>query len=821
MKYSKMIVGSIIKAINISVRITFCLVYLLPSAFILGTTYYIDATGGDDSEDGTSLIAAWQTLDMVNGTSFLPGDSILFKSGEVWTGQLHPAGNGDSTNPIVISKFGGDMLPIISGGGITDKTVYLFNQSYWSIQNLEITNYDANSVYTKYGVYIQGQDIGAIYQIILKDLIVHDVNSDLSNRYSGGIYLDITGNATPTWFDGVLIEGCHVYDVDPSGIANQSSWRHRTSTDNSSWYPSYNLVVSNNFIERTGRNGCVIRVADHPISEHNIFKECAIKGEGNSNYPYNCDNALIQFNEAYLTHYNSGEVDAGGFDSDYFCHNTIIQYNYSHDNDYGALLVCSNGAWSPAFNDSTIVRYNIFQNDDHHVIRFSGNPTNTVIHNNTIYIGSHLSGIDIIWFKNWGGYTDGTSFYNNIFYNLCSNSNYNYGASSNNLFSNNLFYGTHPSSEPFDYYKVIDDPQLFNPGNGGTGLDSLEGYFLQVNSPAINSGLLLPGHAELDFWGDPVPYDNSKPDIGADEFQGVPVINPPDSDTLFSDLEYFGNSNNWAPFLPDRWEVVDDELDPRFYLNSSSYTAPDPNRLGEYAILRDRIYDDFNISFIVKTAEDLTSNDYADYAFIFGFSDQDNYWQMQFNANPSSTKLVRVFPGNTHLLLASLDYAIVTDTVYHEITVQKVGSTLSVQFDGEILLELSNNFLDITGAVGVGSRNDAVYFDEFSVNEIVGIKNPDPRNIPMEFKCTVFPNPFNSIVTFSFDLPTDGNIILTIFDIVGKKVLERKLSSLNQGSNQFIWDGIDDVGSVLPSGLYLYTVRYQEEFYQGRIILLK
>ena len=227
---------SIISLLNKSTHIIFIMVCLLPSVLIHGMTYYIDATNGNDIENGTSPQVAWKTLNMVNSASFLPGDSILFKAGEVWTGQLHPGGNGSSESPIVISKYGGNVLPIINGSGVNDKTIFLFNQSYWTIQDLEITNYDTNSDLKKYGVYVQGQDIGAIYQIILRNLIVHDVNSDLGNRYSGGIYLDITGDSTPTWFDGVLIEGCHVYDVDPTGITNQSSWKSRTSTDNSSWY---------------------------------------------------------------------------------------------------------------------------------------------------------------------------------------------------------------------------------------------------------------------------------------------------------------------------------------------------------------------------------------------------------------------------------------------------------------------------------------------------------------------------------------------------------------------------------------------------------
>ena len=55
-----------------------------------GTTYYIDSSGGNDSNSGTSTSAAWQTLTKVNGITFQPGDKILFKAGGAWSGMLSP-----------------------------------------------------------------------------------------------------------------------------------------------------------------------------------------------------------------------------------------------------------------------------------------------------------------------------------------------------------------------------------------------------------------------------------------------------------------------------------------------------------------------------------------------------------------------------------------------------------------------------------------------------------------------------------------------------------------------------------------------------------
>lgn len=54
----------------------------------MAETYYVDATHGSDANAGTSENAAWQTLDKVNSFAFQPGDTVRFKSGEVWRGSL-------------------------------------------------------------------------------------------------------------------------------------------------------------------------------------------------------------------------------------------------------------------------------------------------------------------------------------------------------------------------------------------------------------------------------------------------------------------------------------------------------------------------------------------------------------------------------------------------------------------------------------------------------------------------------------------------------------------------------------------------------------
>jgi PKD repeat protein len=88
---------------------------IMTSQIFAGSIYYVDATGGDDLNDGLSPETAWKTVAKVNAQSFSPGDFILFKRGEIWAETpllIHESGS--SGNPITFSAYGSGAKPIIS-----------------------------------------------------------------------------------------------------------------------------------------------------------------------------------------------------------------------------------------------------------------------------------------------------------------------------------------------------------------------------------------------------------------------------------------------------------------------------------------------------------------------------------------------------------------------------------------------------------------------------------------------------------------------------------------------------------------------------------
>jgi len=486
--------------------------------------YYIDDKAGLDSNSGLSPQQPWQSLERINSTTFSPGDSIHFKAGGVWNGFLWPKGSGSKDRQITVSYYGKGKKPLIKGNGNFENVVQLENQEYWTISNLEITNScPDNDVRMLRGVYVSGCDYGTLHEIYLKNLEIHDVNGilhagdydDNLAKDNGGIVYEVTGNFVKTRFDGFYIINCKIYNVDRSGISNKSSWKDRSLTENINWYPNLNVIIRNNWIERTGGNGLIIRAAKTPLIEYNVFKQCGLKVNGNAMFPFNCDDALFQYNEAFLTVYNEGDFDASGFDADFRCKRTVFQYNYSHDNDGGFMVVAGMGG-KTRFNDGNIIRYNISQNDGGDIFLIAGQNTNTYIYNNVIYSGERKPN-NLIRFKYWKAWSDSTHFYNNIFYNLNAAS-FDCGESTSNFFDSNVFYGGHPEHEPDDQNKIIADPQLVNPGSGGNGINNLAGYMLKKSSPCINSGILLNNHVKKDFYGKNVPNHQTKPDRGVCEY---------------------------------------------------------------------------------------------------------------------------------------------------------------------------------------------------------------------------------------------------------------------------------------------------------------
>jgi parallel beta-helix repeat protein len=510
------------------------LINSIVSAF--AASYYVDSSAGVDTNAGTSTAAPWKTLTKVNSKTYVAGDRIYLKAGSVWNGlQLIPKGSGASGNPIIIDLYGSGAKPLINGNGANHNTVYFINQSYWEINNIEVTN-NAGSAAINLGDYrgisINGQNGGTLNHIHIKNCNVHDVTGEVkwiggdtadnatgiafaagwdASKRTGGIIFETLSSTTKTKFNDVIIEGCTISKCSFAGISFKQwdgavHWGVRSSSGDTNWTPHTNVTIQNNTINQSGSsyacNGIYVTDVKTGTIQNNVIANsgtCGIE-------VYYCDAITIQKNEVYGTVKKAGGTDYNGIDPDKGTTNIVVQYNYSHNNGDG-ILICNFAGY-----DSSTIRYNILQNNSRYGIYLhSANGGNNQVYNNVVYSNSASAKACY----GYGNSITGSGVYkirNNIFYSSVTSASPTTG--SGIAYDYNCYYGM--TGVTADAHKVTTNPLFVSAGSGGTGIGTVGGYKLQSTSPCRNTGTAISSNGGADFWG--TTLYNGVADIGADEY---------------------------------------------------------------------------------------------------------------------------------------------------------------------------------------------------------------------------------------------------------------------------------------------------------------
>ncbi len=68
------------------------------------------------------------------------------------------------------------------------------------------------------------------------------------------------------------------------------------------------------------------------------------------------------------------------------------------------------------------------------------------------------------------------------------------------------------------------------------------------------------------------------------------------------------------------------------------------------------------------------------------------------------------------------------------------------------------------------------------------------------------PNPFNAVTAIKYELPTDATVTLEVYTVLGQKVATLVNGDQEAGYRTVVWDGNDDEGRAVPSGIYFYKI---------------
>lgn len=96
------------------------------------------------------------------------------------------------------------------------------------------------------------------------------------------------------------------------------------------------------------------------------------------------------------------------------------------------------------------------------------------------------------------------------------------------------------------------------------------------------------------------------------------------------------------------------------------------------------------------------------------------------------------------------------------------------------------------------------------------------RILPAKFSVTQnYPNPFNPSTKIQFQLPGAGKVRLTVYDINGRLIKEIFSGDKEAGKYTFEWNGQNSNGVQVSSGVYFYSVKYNNSLSTKKMIYLK
>ena len=96
------------------------------------------------------------------------------------------------------------------------------------------------------------------------------------------------------------------------------------------------------------------------------------------------------------------------------------------------------------------------------------------------------------------------------------------------------------------------------------------------------------------------------------------------------------------------------------------------------------------------------------------------------------------------------------------------------------------------------------------------------NSIPTEFEVAQnYPNPFNPATTIRFSIPSSENVTVKIFDMLGSEIATLLNSDLEAGNHSVVWNGQNQYGSSVSSGVYFYRVISGNNVVTKKMLLMK
>jgi len=192
-----------------------------------------------------------------------------------------------------------------------------------------------------------------------------------------------------------------------------------------------------------------------------------------------------------------------------------------------------------------------------------------------------------------------------------------------------------------------------------------------------------------------------------------------------------------------------------------------------------------------------------------------------FSKDFKGTDNVGLYPTTDGWHKLKLEVRTVTDTII----------SFSVYFDNQLLagcpISYGKNGVNNSGGFGLysfqqGATGLAAYFDNIVVTQLAPLAVEDHAPVPVEYILQQnYPNPFNPSTTINYNLPTSGLVSLNVYDLLGREVASLVSTEQSAGHHSITWNGKNNSGNAVPSGVYLYSLSSGNYKNTMKMILMK
>jgi hypothetical protein len=346
-------------------------------------------------------------------TGFLPGDQILFESGQTFTGSLvlqspdQVLNMGTPNAPITIGSYdpSNPANPLPAAATISSGTavgIQVYNAAGYDITDLNIQGgwtAASSTGNNSDGIAFDG-NLGTsvvLPYVHIDHVRIGGYGADTFDFNRGnGILFGKVNSVIAVAYNDVSITDSVISDCVSNGIYSRAAITNLL-IDHLQISSIYGLPLVNSGygIHMWNLDGAVIQRCE-------VFNNGIRGGDGNPQSVApggpvgidvsNSSHVLIQYNDAHHNYDHAGG-DGDGFDLDEHTTDSILQYNYSHDNDGVGYML---GTWLPnGYNTHNIIRYNISENDCRYwnygaILLETPLVSDADIYNNTIFLSPNV-----------------------------------------------------------------------------------------------------------------------------------------------------------------------------------------------------------------------------------------------------------------------------------------------------------------------------------------------------------------------------------------------------------------------------------------------